>query len=169
MSLTKEQKDWLISNIYAPVYDYIAAVVGEDTKEEKKPSFLRRLFTKKVRSYGFGLAFDLSQAARSKWEARAKFESRISAIIDAYLEGRVLAEPIPSPEPVTVVDESKRQEFIATTMQHLADFKWADLKSEDYVTARRAWFFHDWLLGVCVMNPETKEAYKKAREEAKID
>ena len=165
MSLTKEHKDGLIANLYGPMFDYIEGIV----KHEDEPGIFARLFKKPAKKSALGLAFELRQAALYDYEAKAKFESRISAILDAYLEGRVLAEPLPESQPVAVVDEAQRQAHIASVMKYLADFKWEELKSEDYATARRAWFYLDWLKAACAVNAETREAYLNARTEAKID
>lgn len=123
MSLTKEQKDGLISNLYAPMFDYIEGIV----KHEDEPGIFARLFKKAAKKSAFGLAFELRQAAIYDYEAKAKFESRISAIIDAYLERRVLAEPLPLSQPVADAVSAAKEERRAEYVRALAQIKWQEL------------------------------------------
>ena len=162
--LTKEQKDGLIQSLYLPMFDYIEGIVGQ----EEEPGLFARLFKKKARKTSFGLAFELRSAAIYGWSEKAKFESRIMAILDAYLEGKVNANALPSTEPIMSEDEAAalREQNKERAFKALREFQWADLKSADDLTARRAIWNHDWVKATCAAHPETKQAYLEARAAA---
>ena len=163
--LTKEQKNGLIESLYKPMFEYVEGIV----KPEENPSLFASFFKKKgARTRGFGLAFDLECAAIGAYEAKARFEARIMAILDAYIEGKVEQEKLPDTVPVATDEDIATQQntLRQAAFKHLAEFNWADLKSEDYKVARSAIWTHDWIKGICGMFDDTRAAYQSARDAA---
>lgn len=165
MALTREQKDGLIECLYDP----ICALIEGFVKKPKNFKILERM-SNEPPDTKWGMAWDLKHEIR--WDSlnKVKFETRVLAILDAYLDGRVLAEPLASPEPVADAAEieASRQRTKEQALKWLAEFKWENLKSADYDVARTAWYSLDLLKGACSMHEDTQEALKKAAEKAGI-
>lgn len=165
--LTKEQKDGLIECLYAPMATLIAGFV------EKPANFalLERL-VKEQDDYKRGwLVWDLTYAIRKHTINKIKFETRVMAVIDAYLEGKADGNKLPASEPVLDSDEveASRQRTKEQALKSLSAFKWENLKSEDHHTAMIAWWRLDFLKGDCAMHEDTQAALKAAAEKAGVE
>lgn len=149
--LTKEQKDGLITTLYGPMFSLVADL--RPPKGAEWPD-----------------AHELSRRSIGQYKAKAKFESRVLAILNVYLSGSVDKDALPPSVPVLSAEEvaAASANTKEAAMKWLSEFKWEDLKSDDYDTARRAWYHLDGLRGVCSLHDDTKAWFEAALKDSGI-
>lgn len=104
---------------------------------------------------------------------KADFRNRIDNLLAMFLEEQAALNKPPTADefksvPVLADDEviERAHKFKESALKWLSEYKWEDLKSNDYDTARTAWYHLDGLMGVCAMNDDTKAAFLAAADKA---
>lgn len=128
--------------------------------------------------YTGGYKFDMKNfnnedADYSHVRRKADFRIRVEKLLALFLEEQAALNKPPTEDEFKSVpvlsDENvaaRKEKTKADALRWLAEFKWENLKSDDYATARRAWYHLDGLKAVCAMHDDTKIALKSAAERA---
>ena len=127
--------------------------------------------------YEFDASLELGSDERdySHVKRKAKFRLRVEKLLAAFLEenedavdAALASDFVSVPDLSDPEVKARAEKLRASAFEWLAQFKWENLKSDDFVTARNAWYHLDGLKQMCAMNDDTREAFKVAAESAGI-
>ena len=112
---------------------------------------------------------EFEQARDARLAARLRLGTFIDNAVQAYTEA---LDQVPATSSTPIFDSEEAQQGIANLREaasnQLAEFNWADLKSTDYATARRAYNHLDGITSMCMQFDDLRAQFSDAANNAGI-
>lgn len=102
---------------------------------------------------------------------KAVFRGRVEQLLANFLEeAQKVKDETPASVPVLNDPwaKEKNEEAYKKAAEWLANFRWGDLRNNDYKVARRAWYYLDGLKVLCSLHPDLTDAFLDGAKKAGI-